>query len=112
MSMIEQGSGPNLSPILVGVNINPYSIVGNGAKDVASAGTPVALAVSTPTKTITVRAKVSNTGLIYIGSTTMTAADGFQLSPDETVSLDLDNLSKLFIDAAVSGNGVTYIYLA
>lgn len=112
MASIEQGSSGNLSPLLVGVNILPYPVVGNGAQTVTTAGTRVQLASNTPTTTITVRAKASNTGLTYIGSSTISSANGFQLSPSEVVSLDLDNLSKLWIDAATNGNGVTYIYLS
>jgi len=112
MASIEQGGNVNLSPILTGVNINPYSVIGNGAQTVTTAGTSVQLASSTSIKTVTIRAKVSNTGLIYVGSSSVSSVNGFQLSPAETVSLDLDNLSKIYVDAASNGDGVTYVYLS
>jgi len=112
MSIIEQGSSGNLTPILTGVNILPYSIMGNGSKDVATAGSSEALAASTSIKSVTIRAKSSNTGLIYVGSSSVSSSNGFQLSADETVSLDLDNLSKIYLDCDSDGDGVTYIYLA
>ena len=112
MASIEQGS-INLGPgTAIGVNVLPYSIVGNGRTVVAVAGTQAALAGSTAVKTVTIRAFVSNTGLIYVGTTGVTSSNGFQLDASETVSLDIDNLSKIFLNAGVSGEGVSYIYLS
>jgi len=112
MAGIEQGSSGNLTPLLTGVNILPYSIVGSGAQTVATSGTRVALNSSTAIKSVTIRALATNTGLIYVGSSSVTSANGFQLSSSETVSLDIDNLSKVYIDSSVSNEGVTYIYLS
>lgn len=112
MASIEQGAGANLTPILTGVNILPYSVLGNGVKNVTTAGTAVQLATTTSSTTVTIRSKAANTGLIYVGTVSVSSSNGFQLSPSESVSLDIDNLSKIYIDAAVSGNGVTYIYLS
>lgn len=112
MATIEQGSSGNLTPLLTGVNILPYSILGNGNTNVTTAGTRVPLSSSTAIKSVTIRAKSSNTGFIYVGSSSVSSSNGFQLSQDETVSLDIDNLSKVYIDSGVSGEGVTYIYLA
>lgn len=113
MSNIEQG-GINFSgTTTIGtVNIAPYTVVGSGKTSVTTAGTRVALAASTAVKSITIRALATNTGLIYVGSSSVSSSNGFQLSSDETVSLDLDNLNKVNIDSAVNGEGVTYIYLA
>lgn len=112
MANIEQGSSGNLTPILNGVNILPYSILGNGQTSVATAGIPVPLATNTATTTITVRSLSTNIGKIYVGTSGVSSSTGFVLSPDETVSIDLDNLDKVFIDADNSGEGVSYIYLA
>lgn len=111
MAGIEQGSSGNLTPILNGVNILPYTILGNGVTTVSSAGTSVQLSSNTPTASITIRALSTNTGLIYVGTATVSSANGFQLLADETLSLDLNNLSKVYIDAAVNGDGVSYIYI-
>lgn len=112
MANIEQG-GLNLSSAtVISVNLNPYSILGNGVQTVATAGTPVQLASSTAIKTVTIRSFSTNTGLMYVGNSTMTSASGFQLSPQETVSLDISNLSTIWIDSAVSGQSVSYVYLS
>lgn len=86
--------------------------MGSGAKNVTVAGTAEPIATSTATTTITVRALETNTGLIYVGPSTVDSSSGFQLSASETVSIDLDNLNKVWIDADVNGEGVTFIYLA
>ncbi len=112
MAIIEQG-GLNLSSAtVISVNINPYSILGNGVQTVTSAGTAVQLASSSAIKTITIRSNSTNTSLIYVGTSSVAAANGFQLSPQETVSLDIANIGSIWIDAAVNGEGVSYIYLA
>lgn len=108
---IEQGSSGNLTPLLTGVNILPYTILGNGKTTVTTAGTRVPLAASTASTSITIRALSTNTGLIYVGNSSVSSSNGFQLSARETVSMDLDNLAKVFIDSSVNGEGVTYIYL-
>ena len=113
MATVEQGSSGNLTSLVTnGVNVLPYSIVGSGVQTVTTAGTRVALASTTAIKSVTVRAKSVNTGLIYVGSSIVESSNGFQLSSGETVSIDIDNLSKVYIDSAVNGEGVSYVYLA
>ena len=113
MAIIEQGGLIfNGSTTIGTVNIAPYSIIGNGLTTVPTAGTSVALATSTAVKTVTIRALSSNTGLVYVGSSSVSSANGFELSPQETVSLDLDNLNKVWLDVQVNGEGVSFIYLA
>lgn len=109
MAVIEQGAGAVNN---VSVNINPYSILGNGVQTVSTAGTRVQLSSSTAIKTVTIRAYSTNTGLIYVGDSSVTSANGFQLSPQETVSLDIANLSSIWLDAESNNSGVSYIYLA
>lgn len=111
MASIEQGSSGNLTPLLNGVTILPYTILGNGKQTVMASGTRVQLASSTATTTITVRALSTNTGLIYVGNSSVASANGFQLSADDAISIDLNNLNKVYIDSSVNGEGVTYIYL-
>lgn len=109
MAGIEQGNGASST---VSVNINPYSILGNGVKTVPTAGTAVQLSTSVSIKTVTIRAYSTNTGIIYVGDSSVTSANGFQLSPQETVSLDIANLSTIWLNASANNDGVSYIYLA
>lgn len=111
MSSIEQGSSGNLTPLLTGVNILPYTIIGNGKTTVTSPGSSVQLASSTSTSSITIKALATNTGTIYVGSSSVSSANGFQLAAGDTLSLDLNNLNKVYLDASVGGEGVTYVYI-
>jgi hypothetical protein len=112
MAGIEQGGINLTSSTTIGVNLLPYTILGNGKTTVATAGTAVQLSSSMAIKSVTLRALSTNTGKVYVGSSTVSASNGFQLSPQETVSLDLDNLSKVWLDVDTNGEGVTFIYLS
>ena len=112
MAVIEQGSLNLTSATVISVNLNPGTIVGNGVTSVPTAGSAVQLASTSSIKSVTVRALSTNTGLIYIGSSSVSLANGFELSPQETVSIDINDPSKLWLDTQTNGNGVSYIYLA
>jgi hypothetical protein len=113
LATVEQGSLNFSGSTTIGtVNIAPYTIVGNGKTTVTTAGTAVQLASSTAIKSVTIRALASNTNKIYVGSSSVSSANGFQLSKQETVSLDVDNLNKVWLDCDTNGEGVTFIYLA
>lgn len=112
MAVIEQGSINLSSATVISVNLNPYSILGNGVQTVTTAGTSVQLSSPSAIKSITIRAKSTNTGFIYVGASTVSSANGFQLKASETVSLDIANIGTVWIDSSVNGEGVSYIYLA
>lgn len=60
---------------------------------------------------VTIRPLNSNTGLIYLGDTKADAEDTAkrcELDVGESISLMVTNLSLIWIDAAVSGEGVWY----
>jgi hypothetical protein len=111
MSSIEQGSSGNLTALLTGVNILPYAILGNGKTTVTTAGTRVPLGSSTPTASVTVKALAANSGTIYVGNSSVSASNGFQLAAGDSVSMDISNLATINIDSSVNGEGVTYIYI-
>lgn len=88
-------------------------------KLVTTAGTSVALyATEKLLPKVKVRALTTNTGAIYIGDSTVSASIGYPLAAG--VELDLDDLlssdsdvidiSKIYIDSAVNGEGVALIY--
>lgn len=80
-----------------------------GSTDVTTAGTRVALATSQIVRSVTIKAKATNTGKIYVGDSSVASANGFRLDPGETVSFEIQNLSSIYIDSAVNGEGVTYL---
>ncbi|MDQ2084703.1 hypothetical protein RA307_31365 [Xanthobacteraceae bacterium Astr-EGSB] len=86
----------------------------DGRKVVTAAGTAEALAVSTVAKFVEITAETDNTGIIVVGGSTVVAAlatrRGRPLLPGESTTLPISNLSNVYIDATVSGDGVTYVY--
>ena len=96
-----------------GSGSSPYTAIGDGRKVVALAGTAEALGVSTVIKSVTIQAELNNTGVIAAGSSTVVADEatrtGSALEPGDTITIDADDLAKVFIDSTVDGDGVTFI---
>jgi len=92
-------------------SVKALGTVGNGQKTVTSAGTAEALGSSTAIDSITIKALATNTGNIYVGSSSVDDTNGFVLDAGDTVSLDIDNLADVYIDADTNGEGVSFIYL-
>jgi hypothetical protein len=94
----------------------PATSIGSGRKTVTTAGTAVTLASSTPAKRVTITALDTNTGVITVGGSGVIAASGTRtgvpLSAGDSYELDIDNLSKVYIDATVSGEGVSFTYFS
>lgn len=89
--------------------------IGHGVKTVTTAGTDVALASSTMAKVVIIQAQTDNTGVIAVGASgvdaTVATGSGVALYAGDAVSLEIDNLADVYIDATVSGEGVRYTYL-
>lgn len=89
--------------------------VGDGRKTVAVAGTAVRLVSSnTPCRKVDIQALPSNTDQVAVGSSAVVATAGSErgtvLAPGGTATLSVQDLYALYIDAAVSGEGVTFTY--
>jgi len=97
-----------------GSSLSTPATVGHGRKTVASAGTAEALNASTACKSVVVTAETDNTGVIVVGGSgvlnTLASRTGTPLNAGESMSLDIGNLSAVFVDASVTGDGVTYTY--
>ena len=86
-----------------------------GQKTITTAGTPEAL----PDKAINpgviavVKAKVSNTSSIAVGTSSVsavfTSTQSFRMIQGESFKFRIDNLSRIWVDATVSGDGVEII---
>ncbi len=63
---------------------------------------------------VTVQAKKANTGTIYIANSSdnalTTSTNNFSLTANESVEIQVSNLSAIWINASVSGEGVQIIY--
>lgn len=107
----------------VGSDADPFSelanALGDGRKTSTTPGTAVALAATTACKTVTVRARLENTGIVVVGASTVLAGDatdstnvrrGAPLYPGEAAVFEVDDLAKVFIDVVTSGDGVQFFY--
>lgn len=93
--------------------ITPPSALTDGSKAVTTAGTGVALAASTACKAVLITANASNTGYIYIGGALVSSTVFTKkLLAGEEFSIAIDNLSKIYLDADVSLEGVTFGYVS
>lgn len=92
----------------------PVSVVGSlakqGQKSVTVAGTAVALGAAQPLFAITILAKDTNTGNIFVGDNTVGSSNGFILVPGAGHSWTGSNLNvaNFYINSAVSGEGVSW----
>lgn len=85
----------------------------------ATAGTPKPLsATSVPCITVLIQVKQANIGKIFIGGSTVpnTGASGIVLEVPTSgitppaISFSARNLNQVYINPAVTGNGVNFIY--
>lgn len=90
--------------------------IGHGRKTVAATGTPEQLS-ATPTKarSLIITALEGNTGVVVIGGdNTVRAAlasrNGTPLAAKESISYDVADLSSVWLDVTVSGEGVSFSY--
>ena len=97
------------------VNQLDIHTVSDGNRTV-TAGTALPLiTASTPCKKLTVTALPNNTDLIVVGGQTVVASSdnrrGHTLFAGSAITLEIDNVNKIFIDSIVTGEGVSFIYL-
>jgi len=101
---LEAGSSIAISSITV-----PTAIY-HGKTAVATPGTQVVLAASQAILSgVTIKAEADNTGIIYVGASAVSSADGFELAAGEQVFIEIANLATVWIDASVGTDGVTYV---
>lgn len=87
----------------------PAGTVYNGQKT-TNAGTELQLsATSVPIKSVSVKALTTNTGIVYVGNSSVTSANGYELKAGEAIDIDINNLTGVYFDVSVNGEGVSYI---
>ena len=63
-----------------------------------------------PCKHVDIMADIDNTGIIYVGGSTVTANTGIALYAGDVYSLDIDNANEIYVMASVDGEDAAYIY--
>lgn len=83
----------------------------SGSQTVTTAGTSVPLlSGSTTCLYVIVTAQETNTDTIWVGGFDITAGLGRPLVALQSEQFQINDVSKIYIDADVSGEGVTFIY--
>lgn len=78
-------------------------------QNVTTAGTRVRLPAFA-CKQVTLIAKKGNTGSIYVGDVTVSSTVfGAELELKESITLEVSNTNLIYIDASVSGEGISYV---
>lgn len=88
-------------------------LIGQGTKTVTTAGTAVALGSGgTNCQLVMITAYGSNTGTIYIGTSTVSASEksGTPLAAGTTGSFPVGDLDDIYVDSTASGDIVSYTY--
>lgn len=98
--------------IVAGGSSTPTTIL-DGRQTVPTPATPVALIGSaTPIRSVVITAETDNTGVISVGGSdvlaTLATRKGTPLSAGESISFDINDLSKIYIDSTVATDGITY----
>lgn len=88
-----------------------YSKATSGQKTITTAGTKERITDQhISIAQILIRALTDNTGQIYIiFSETKTGSEGYTLDAGENVTIPIDDLSKIYLDAETNGEGVCFI---
>lgn len=96
------------------LNDNPVGSFGDGRQTVSEGGKAVALATGTACSWVTIEAETDNTGEIVVGGSSVVAElakrRGLSLAKGDSVTLPAGNLTSVYIDATVNGDGVSFIY--
>ena len=91
----------------VGHNI---TTIASDEMDVTTAGTALVLSVSQACKKVDIQAKITNTGKIYIGGSTVDSDEGLELRRGDIYSLEIGDLNNVYVDSSVDGEGVRYTW--
>lgn len=98
---------------VTGFSPAPPATIVDGRKVVTTAGTAVAIAASTACTQVQVTALSTNSQLVVVGASTVVAAAGTRrgtpLSAGQSTTIPIDNLSRVFIDSLVNGEGVSFL---
>jgi len=81
----------------------------NNKKINARAGTRSVLASTQTIKSIIIKALSSNLGTIYVGNSTVSSTNGYELNAGESITLSIADLSTIYIDSSLDNEGITYI---
>ena len=85
------------------IEIKGHGTILSGGIDLTDSAAQLSIA---PCKHVDIMANLSNTGIVYIGSSGVDATKGIALYPGDVYSVDITNLSILYAMSTVSGDDI------
>lgn len=86
------------------------TVIYNGVSTVAAAATAEILAASQAIQSgVRIKALIANTGDVYVGDASVSAANGYVLDSGDEIFIEIANLATVYLDVSVNGEGVSYI---
>lgn len=94
-----------------GIGPGSFAIGGQLVKLVAVTGTAVAIGAAVKVKVVAVKARRSNSGTVYVGSSTVTndestTTGGLQMDPGDLMLFAVDSLATFYVNGT-AGDGVS-----
>jgi hypothetical protein len=114
-AVASDAAGVMVDPVAAAVNA-AASAGGQGNKAVTNAGTPLQLAAATACRAVVITARIGNTKEVAIGFSNAVRATagselGMCLQPGTSVAIAVSDLSLIWVDAQVNGEGVSFTYI-
>lgn len=98
----------NAANLNANVYLQTLSTIYNGSKTVPT-GTAEAIATTQAIKSVTVKSLSTNTVAVYVGASGVTTSTGIELLADESVTIDIDDLAKVFVISGSASQIIRYI---
>ena len=97
------------------ITIGGHSTIADNRKTVTAAGTAETLAAtSTTCKRIEITALPTNTDIVAVGGSTVDAAEGSErgkiLYPGDSITIEINDVQKVYVDSRVNGEGISFMY--
>ena len=109
---LQNAQGGSINPATE-ESVGPPSSIDTGKKTVASAGTAEQLvANATPCRKVIMTGLAGNAGVVYYGGASVSATSGAFLYTGQTQEVEIDDVSKIWIDAGSNADGVQFTYVS
>jgi len=107
--MPEGNADPLAILATINANLTTPTTIFNGQVTIAAPRVPLSAAVL-PIKSVTIENLTTN-AVVWVGNATVVVGNGYGLRPGASVSMDIDDLNKVYVIGTV-GNVVTYLAVA
>ncbi len=91
------------------VEVKGHASIGHGSNtDIDTSAE--ALTSSTACKHVDIMATIGNSGIVYVGGSGVSATTGVALYPGDVYSIDIDNLSSIYVIGSANNQAVQFTY--